>query len=444
MMRTLRFLPLLATFAVLPNTLAAQPTSDAAPPQGYQIDCDGFYRTAVTVDGLQTDWEDEARPAERIQQLVAGAAEYDWTGPADASFRVWCRFNETGLYFAIVGRDNAVVGADGRRAGDRLDFWFELGGGPVPANPVRITVPLGPAAEAGSSPPVWTWPRNRTGEVTGARAELSPRDNGFFAEVYLPYAGLQGLPRPFGAIPFVIAFRDWDYDAPREEEVIVSTGVVGDAVPTVWGTLAYNALAARMAHIRDRTPGGMALTPTLQTWGHLGGDAGPDLVFVLGDLLIVTGESLGDFAWTAMPLLRSDRETWVSLSLADLDGDGLDEILATVRRPIDAVEGAEGMTRDVLEVLKLDGETLRTVFVQEVALRHPSGWVLETSLERVAAVRRIPAHLRFAAATGERPRNLPPGLRDEVGRTTPMVLPGDGARAVVWEIGEGPWQFRTE
>src|SRR5690625_2688109 len=119
-----------ARFKRSPHRTGGAPSPGPVEPMTHE--CATDYRTRVRVDGRSHDWEDEVGTTFRVDQLIAGDFRFDWTGPNDASFLLWCRQDKENLYFAIVGRDNIIVEPKGDKKGDRFEFWFEVQDARIP------------------------------------------------------------------------------------------------------------------------------------------------------------------------------------------------------------------------------------------------------------------------------------------------------------------------
>lgn len=337
--------------------------------------CDGLFRTGVHVDGLQTDWEAEADPVDRVADRIAGEAEYDWTGPADASFRFWCRFAHDWIYFAVVGRDNVLLSPEGRSNGDRLEIWLGAGEG---GSPVRIDVPLWVAHDTGRVTP--TWGHGGEGTLGASVAEVALRENGFFAEIGIAMSDLPELAPLFGAMPAAIVQRDIDRDGSGEREVGIATAPVNE--DAIGGVLRTNVVERRLGEISrqlmfDANARG---DRAHEVWAELGGRRGLDLAFLLGDMLIVTGEGFDDFAWTATTLRTSDDHSAISLHAVDLDGDGVSELIYRFARRIRRLEDEGVIVQEVVLGYSLEGSALTRIFAQEVANELVGHWRIESPI----------------------------------------------------------------
>ena len=325
--------------------------------------CDGRYLTAVSVDGLQSDWEAEAQATPRITQLIEGEAEYDWTGGADASFKMWCRYDEENLYFTLNVRDNVIVGPEHGHDGDRVEFWFNQGTAENPDR-IMIEVPAWPVHDLMTSPPVWG--EGGRGEVSGARGELAPRpDRGYFLEVSIPYSAFSGNPPGFAPVQFAVVLRDWDYDGRREHEVGISNAT-GVGRRGTLGTLHFTQLEDTLTTIRTHLHAEADQVPDVVGWGNYAGDNHLDQIIVLNGTLALFGSNL-PYSFLSMDLgLTSDARA-VRIEAHDIDGDNFDEIIVVTERRRESVEHDNIMLQSYLSIFDVEGESISRVIYQEIA-----------------------------------------------------------------------------
>lgn len=432
-MRAVSFALVMSVFS---GTVLAQSSPDEAPAtEAAPTDfvCDGHYRTDVVVDGLQVDWESEATDAPRIQTLIAGEPEYDWTGGNDASFKFWCRYTPATVYLAIVGRDQQLVDDSGRGDGDRLEIWI---GAPDDGDPARLDVPLWPALGDGLSSV--SFGAGAEGEVTGARAEVATRQSGFFAEIGIPTAQVPGLANPFGPVPFVIVQRDIDNDAENELEVGVATAPVE---PTLGGTLHFSGVEARIAEIQrqlvlDADAHG---APRGLTWAEFGGAPGLDLAMMLGDRLIVTGEGFADFAWTAVTVRSTDDHEMLSIEAHDLDGDGVAEIVYRFARTQNLLTEDGQIRQEFVLVYQLVDRALVRLFAQEVANERPGMWRVEMPIEYRAQREGVQMRLGRPVGGVERETYIDVDV-DDATDYEPMLLPWSSSDRIAWTRSGDQWR----
>ena len=427
-----------ALLALFPGLLAhADDPPEAAP---ITVICDGNYFTRVTIDGFQNDWQDEVAPVERVQQLVDGDYLYDWTGPVDASFKPWCRYNRHGLYFAVVGRDNHVVEPRGDQPGD----LFEVSLVPGDANgdvPTTIVVPIYDGGDG------LALPRRVDGTpIEGARGEVSPREDGYFLEFSLPSDALPGLEEPFQPVAFALSHVDWDYDADREQAAVISTGVdwdrdADDRDPDDWGTLAFDG-PDRMATEVARELGGTVASDIV--FAEFGGPAGADAAFVVGTTIAVAGPTLGDFDWILVDGLPAGATT-TGLEAHDIDHDGSAEIFVTYWRDRRSIDAGGDVRETFTDVWRFRDGQLERAIHQQIGMQLPAGQVARMQLTlRERSNRTI---VRFSPDDDETTATaeswIPVDRRSD-DEYEPLLLPWDSRSRVEWDVtGAGDWVVLT-
>lgn len=361
--------PLILALAVFPAGAAAD---DLPEPVPLTLQCNGEFLTQVFIDGLQSDWEAEAPPVERVQQLVEGAYRYDWTGPVDASFMLWCRYTDNGLYFAVVGRDNIITAPEGSDPGDTFEVFFEIDAPELPPEERRFgaRVPLWNVED--TLTPEWAPGSALSGEINAGRSAAAPRENGYFVEFDIPYIAAENLDEPFAPIRFVAAHRDWDGDANREELAIVATAPYDREDSSTWGTLEFTGPEALVRHIAEER-GAEGAAPFARTFADVGGTAVRDLVMIFDGQLIVTGEGFDDFAWTSVLVVPTEDVTPLGLETHDIDHDGRQEIFVTTRRAERSLDFEGTVYQEFLTVYALRGVELVPILEQEIANELESG-----------------------------------------------------------------------
>ena len=419
-------LPLACLFS--PGSAVAD---ELPPPRPLAIECDGEYLTRVTIDGLQSDWEAEVDPVERVRQLIGGEYRYDWTGPNDASFKPWCRYNRHGLYFAIIGRDDHVVEPRGDRSGDRMILSLVLGSGDE-TTPTAVELPLFDSGD-GLALPTW----EGGDPIEGARGEIALRDDGYFLEFSLPVSALAGLEAPFEPVPFALTHVDWDYDADREQAAVVSTATELGDDPDEWGNLRFDGPARMAAEVVRELDAEAASEPV---FAEIGGAAGPEIAFVAGRTLVVAGPTLGDFDWLLVDALPAGA-TFEGLATYDIDHDGGHEVLITYARTRRSIDAGGDVNEAFTDIWRLrDGEFTRVIH-QAVRRTLPDGQLAAMSIRfRDRADRSV---VRFepdedlTTATRDAWIDVAPRSDDEY---EPLLLPWSARNRVDWDVtAAGDW-----
>jgi hypothetical protein len=428
----------LVLLMVASGALAQEPPAE---PVAMSFTCDGLYRSQVYVDAQHDDWDAEAQPAERIQQLIDGEWQYDWTGPNDASFKFWCRHSEHGLYFAVVGRDNVIVAPDGGEPGDRVEVWLELDQPELRERDrlVMVQVPLWPALTDGISAPEWGYGLDREGELTASRAEVTSSEGGFFAEFNIPYAAIGNYPEPYAPMRFAIVQRDWDNDAEYEDEVGIGTAAVDRANNASLGELSFQSVEQLVAEIRQSERLDDSVEPFAAQFGSLGGSSALDVAFVLGDKLIIAGAGFGGLAWSSAQVHDNDRQEPVSLTLVDVDRDEELELAYRYREPRRG-EADQVMVQEVVSIFDITGGQLSRIIFQEVANEVDGVGRFESEMRVAAGI------VSFRKATeGTLARSA---WFDPDAETSPdffeMLNPWDSGTRVVWTLQGSAWTADTE
>jgi hypothetical protein len=423
--------------------LSNQAVAQTAPaePTAMSFTCDGLYRSQVYIDAQHDDWDAEAQPVQRVEQLIDGEWQYDWTGPNDASFKFWCRHSEHGLYFAVVGRDNVIVSPESGEPGDRMEVWLELDAPELRERDrlIMVQVPLWPVLTDGISAPEWGYGLDRDGEVTASRAEVAVREGGFFAEFNIPFTAIGNYPEPYAPLRFAIVQRDWDNDADYEEEVGVGTAPVDRADNASLGQLSFQSVEQLVAEIRQTERLDESIQPFAPQFGSLGGSTYQDVAFVLGDKLIIAGAGLQGLAWSSAQVHDNDRQTPVSLSLVNVDGDDEQELAYRYREPRRG-ESDQVIFQEIVSIFDVSGGQLNRVVFQEVANEIEGVGRFESEMRVAAGV------VSFRKATaGSLPQTA---WFDPDAETSPefyeLLNPWDSGTRVVWTGQGGTWTAETE
>lgn len=429
--------PLLACSALL--VMSAPAHAQWEPSEAVAMDtvCNGIYRSQVYIDGRSTDWDAEAAPRERVMQLVDGEYQYDWTGPNDASFKYWCRYNEHGLYFAVVGRDNAIVAPEGGEPGDRMQLWLELDrpGARASERIIMVEVPIWPVNGDRYATPTWGAGAGRSGEVNTARAEMEPRENGFFLEFNVPFLAIGEYPEPYAPMRFVLVQRDWDNDADIEEEVAVATAPLSSTDASGWSTMQFTGEQEIAAEARVQYSIGDDVAPFGTLYTQLGGAPQQDIAFVLGDYLVVAGRQFPSFSWVSALITNADTHTPVSLESRDVNGDSVDELLYRYSVRNRDLDSDRVLVQEFMMIFEVTPEGMRRIVFQEVA-------------NEIEGVGRFEMDMRFATnlISFRKPTSSSLGRSDwfdvDEGMTPDYyeaILPWENEARVAWSLQGGQW-----
>lgn len=401
--------------------------------------CDADTKSAIRIDGRQEDWESEAGPTFRVEQMIAGEYRLDWTGPNDASFLLWCRQSNDALYFAIAGRDNAIQAPRDDGKGDRMELWFELPNPELPANlrMVMIEIPIWPVLQDGRSSATFKY--GRQGAVPGADAVIGARHNGkgFFVEAKIPLAALGGA-IGFEPIRFSAVQRDWDHDGGVEREAAVGSSVVAPGNPQTLGNMRFGRFANRLKALLGERGMSEDTVPAVQTWANIAGDARREWIGVLGKDLIVTGEGLP--TWPTASVRVNDNETHEPLEIRAINIDTDPELEIVYRYRITRSDNRNNFYyQDFIAILDTTSQGIQVVMQQEVANELRGGGKLTSEIEyRDRGTYTI---IRIRRATG----NLSRGQASDVDAGAvrdyhKMIMPWEGASKIdIYNYGGG-WQ----
>ena len=401
--------------------------------EGDVVPCISDYRTQVVIDGFQTDWEEEVPPTSRVTRLVAGEPEYDWTGPADASFMLWCRVGENHLYFAVVARDNHIVAPDRRRGGDRFALVFAPDSVDAGAADIRIVeIPVWPVHDGGTSTPVWQNGPDRGQPVPGARAEVSYREHGFFLEAAIP-RDVAGHAMGFGPVPFAAIQHDWDHDAEREREVSIATAPFHPRRLQSLGTLHFPDAHPRIPRIAEALQLTANTTPDAEAWGRFTGDPRRKRAIALGRFLVLYGPGL-PWDLVEFPLSAAHPERISRFEHLTLPLDPAEYLL------VEHTETHLGVEVDVLSLFTFHTDGIERVLHQEVARRIPGGAGARASV--TLSTDRGSVGLRVLAPddlSDDDRDQLARALPDSPGPWQPVPLGDSHGRSVHWRPASAGW-----
>lgn len=404
--------------------------------------CESQYTTRVYVDGNQFDWEQEVPESPRVQQLIHGAYRYDWTGPNDASFMLWCRQSRNAIHFAIVARDNNIVAPDDGKDGDHFEIWLQLADPRIDEDDqlVMLEIPVHALLEDGSTPVYYGY--GRSGELAASRAEIAERNFGYFLEVTLPLNSL-GAALGFEPIRFAAVQRDWDYDGGIEYEVGIGTAPVDPDDPSSFGTLVFGEYLEAMERVRTELSIDEGTEARLEFWEDIAGDGLKEYVALIGNHIIYTGDGLGDIDFASHEIAEHESHRPISLEFRDLDIDNEMEIVYRYATQRGTGSQEQNITREFLAVLDPTGGGLQVAIHQEVALEIEGAGRMEVEIEyRDRGNYDI---VRFRRASGSLSRedwiDLDGGQRVE---HMGMLVPWDSRSMIDYFNYSGSWTSRIE
>lgn len=403
-------------------------------------ECATDFRTRVRVDGRQIDWEEEVEPTFRVDQLLAGDFRFDWTGPNDASFLLWCRQDAKNIYFAIVGRDNIIVEPKGDKGGDRFELWFEVEDKRIPM--VMMEIPIWPAVGNGQADV--TYKHGRSGKVPGAKAALSERKRGegYFLEVSIPIKEI-GEDVGFSPLRFTAVQRDWDYDGGKEYEAAVGTSDVQPDMPDTLGTLYFERYFKTMKQILDAEGLDEDYKTPKYIWADVTGDKRREWIGVVDNKLYVAGEGIPGFSTASIPFTDVKDFTPIELQAVNLDPDDDLEIIFRYRTKRPAPDGDKELTQEFVMVLDITDKGLEEVIHQEVSHSVAGVGVLSSKVQ--LRDRGNYTIVRFRRATGNLPKSAYVDLNKKGGQSYDNILaPWDDGSLINNYNYRDDWQRKVE
>jgi hypothetical protein len=185
------------------------------------------------------------------------------------------------------------------------------------------------------------------------------------------------LPVPWGPV----RSRTYSFEAGRFHELTELAQIEASPAPSPASSAATSPRAAEpapppaavapgaaelLAHFKRAAGLPAELAPRLELSGNLIGSARAERCYLLGKNVVVLGPDVGDgLAYVAYGL-PVEPSAVGKLELGDVTGDGVAELLVRVTQPLG---GSEGVERDVLLVLSLDGQRFKRLLAVEVARR---------------------------------------------------------------------------
>lgn len=400
--RTLRplFLGALFSFATISIAQAEVPTPTTPEPMSHT--CVSSYEFRVDIDGRQEDWEREVTPTFRVQQLLDGEFRYDWTGPNDASFLMWCRVDKDNLYFAIVGRDNILLPPKSGDKGDRFELWFEVDDNRVSNRMVMMEIPLWPALDDGQT--TVTYGAGRSGTVPGAAAAVAERrgGKGFFLEVSVPQHVI-GSDIGFSPIRFTAVQRDVDRDGGAEHEVAMATSNLKTNQSNSLGELTFERFFDLAKHILAAEGLPQDYRVPMHIWADVTGDAHKEWIGAVEGKIYIAGTGIPNYSFSAISLTDVEDITPLTIEAQNLDDDEDLEIIYRYAIRRETPEGNGSIVQEFVAVIDPTPEGLETVVHREI------GYTLNGTKQissKMQIVPRAGSHIvRFFRATGNLKEN---------------------------------------
>jgi hypothetical protein len=321
----------LAIVLSAPGVLAAGRTLDAEPMTGVKL----------RIDGVIKEWPgkmaDLAEPIQGKAERVAGQIGYD----------------DKNLYVAFDVRDDKLVRTSAAGGGEdhgTLLIAFPDSRGRLTLHEIDL-YPGDPGKLDGAV-------KRKGAAVGGAKIIEAPKKGGYSIEAQIPWSAFPQAARV--RVGMRAALRFTDADSPGSVKSVVGTSKASAA-----GSLPPLPLEAEQgldaALIRAK---GLSRKPVKQAFGNVAGDGMLEHVAIYGGYLTIVGPRYrGGKQFYFGELGVSDPAMVTRLELADLDGDGRDDLL------IEKKIGGSDKYRGVVQVMKVaDDDTPFVAFSHETAI----------------------------------------------------------------------------
>jgi hypothetical protein len=334
--RTPLVLGALSILSLAGSALAAGRTLDAEPMKGVKL----------RIDGVIKEWPGKmADLAEAVQgkgERVAGQIGYD----------------DKNLYVAFDVRDDKLVRTAAAGAGEdhgTLLIAFPDARGRLTLHEIDL-YPGDPGKMDGAV-------RRKGAAVAGAKIIEAPKKGGYTIEAQIPWSAFPQAAKI--RVGMRAALRFTDADAPGSVKSVVGTSKA--TAPSALPPLPLEAeQGLDAALIRAK---GLSRKPVKQVFGNVAGDGMLEHVAIYGAYLTIVGPRYrGGKQFYFGELGVSDGSMVTRLELADLDGDGKDDLI------LEKKIGGSDKYRAVLQVMKVgDDDTPFVAFSHETAIVTPDG-----------------------------------------------------------------------
>lgn len=328
----------------------------------------------VNVDGTSVDWPSGWR------SLPEGVGRYQIV------------FDEQAIYVVAEVNDNRIIHRSGAQPGDRFDLGVAHG-------PEVSRLLLVPGQSGRTRSEVRLIRGGRETLVSTATVVEMTAEDGFTIEARVPFLAIGMRDRP-SEIGMVAAIVDVD-QAAHPSEHVVATGNFEE--PNLWPRFTFR---DQFMQFVDDFARRQQVAPTIrQEWRRNVRGGSEQERLVLLDRFLIVHEASAAFSFVRFDVARP--VDVLEVSFADLTGDGLNDLVARLRRG----------DSEVLQVTALSDRTARQLFSVEVARVHQG--------RRIATT----------AAIRERNREI---VLTSSGDATPIALPAlEGSEPLVV-----PWEFQ--
>lgn len=253
----------------------------------------------------------------------------------------------------------------------------------------------------------------------GAKAVENPVEGELLLEAAVPWSVFPEAARTRVGLRAAVSYANADTPGAVKSVVSTSTGDAGRGL----GALLFEGEQGLATLLRDK---GLPDLPQHEVYGDLSGDGMLERAAQFGRFLTITGPNFrGGKEFYFADLGVSGGDMIKRLSLADLDGDGHQEII--IEKRVGDVEKYRG----VLEIFKVGaGDSPFTAFSHEIAIKTPEG-----SVENVVSIKGKEIIIAQGEAEGFEPDTYAEPLPS---RMPSALLPWEsvGSRRYAWQAGK--------
>ena len=297
-----------------------------------------------------------------VERVRVDGAVGDWRGAsfaavgegADASMRFALGYDDRGLYVAAQVLDDRLVRTP--RPGAREDaVILTLSTGRGAGTDLYLFAGVtGRSAASAASAPAGT---SRLRPLGGAQVVEGPiaRGSGYTLEAFIPFAAIPGGAR-WREARGTIRLRDVDSEARPDVESEPALVPIDALVPLLPSGGDAGILEEFLA-----SQNVLASRPTHSLSGDVAADARPESVILVAGFVLVSGPGFREgrgYSFHRLPVSTAGDVR--SAQLADVTGDGKDELILVLRQ-----RNGQG-ERDLWQVMDLSGQSPRAMFAIEV------------------------------------------------------------------------------
>jgi hypothetical protein len=381
---------------------AALVASWLGPAEARPLEAAGVQGRKVRVDGLLREWP---KNLDRLRETVRGSAK-----GGDPAVRGVVGYDDKNLYVAMDVVDDKLVRTKGfgtREDHAELLIAFPSGRG-YKTHSVRLY-----AGEPGKSAGAVKVDGRK---ARGAKIVESSRTGGYYLEASIPWTTFREARRLRSGMRAALRYHDADARGAVKTIVATSTAKGGAALPPL---LTEGEVGLYETVVTDK---GLPEKPSHVAVGDVSGSSMREVVAVYGPYLTIVGAGYrGGKEYFFQDMGTGRRDGVRMFQLADLTGDGKDEIIVVKR------VGGQKTYREVLEVLSVSkgAEAPFSAFKHEVGIVTP-----DLTIRNDVSVKRHKGK-PVLVLTQDKPEGVDPETYREPlpGGMEPALMPWDEAKS---------------